>query len=472
VSGFWKKGAPLPLDAMRFEVDPVADAVVEAIYGSHKDAGVAALLDGLGRSSESFGPAAGAHPSGGPLALALGRHRLNLHWTHASDQVAVAGAGSAPASETYAARLRARLVAEHPGGGALEPWAETLCEFFSSTATLPDWADQEKIERGCRLALLYGILDTLILCCASLPWCYLDANGVPVLASTGRLQGQRVYRRIWETSHFVVNAVAPGGLGPNGKGIFFAQRVRLLHAAVRNRLLAPPRPAAAAEGQGSTAAAMQATAPKHDWKKIGLPLNQEDMAYVLLTFSYAGIAGLRKLGATPSADDADAYIHLWNVVGHVLGIRQDLMAETFEDAEALFHVLVERVRKASPEGKALTSSLVTWMEEVAPGHTDSVPRIVLTHLLGRENAAVLGVELTTLQKLRAPFTVNAIRTITQLVEFGRREVGTGFSVAVRKIAFRTVIGSIWNRHRQNWADLARFPSPVTGDEDMRGAAAH
>jgi hypothetical protein len=472
-SGFWNQGAPLDLDAMRFVVDPVADQVVDAIYASHQDAGVAALLDSLGRSSTSVEHRpAGAGDARPGLQLRLGRHQLNLHWAHHADAASAAAVGSGVVADSFADRLRARLMAEHPGQVALPPWAETLCDYFSSTARLPAWTDPEKLARGSRLAVLYGILDSLILCCGSLPWCYLDAKGVPVLASTQRLQGARVYRRIWETSHFVVNAVAPGGLGPNGKGIFFAQRVRLLHAAVRNRLLSPRPPHADAAEAGRTAASMRESVEKIDWASIGLPLNQEDMAYVLLTFSYVGISGLRKLGARPTRDDADAYIHLWNVIGHVLGIRQDLMPETFDDAEALFHVMLQRVREPSEKGHLLTRSLVTWMEEVAPGRTKDVPTILVTHLLGRENAALLGVERTTTQKLRAPFTLAAIRTTTRLIEFARRETGTAASLALRKALFAALAGRLWERRRSQWDDLARWPDAYTGNEDAAPAAAH
>jgi hypothetical protein len=474
VGGFWKKGAPLDLDAMRAEVDPIADDVVNAIYAHQRDAGVAALLDSLGRSSVALEQARPAEGSGrSPVHLRLGRHRLDLQWRHASEQAAATiPSGGGGVCETFADRLRARLLAERGDQGPLDPWADALCEFFSRTGQLPPWADQEKIDRASRLAVLYGILDTMILCCASLPWCYLDAKGVPVLASTQRLQGARVYRRIWETSHFVVNVVRPGGLGPNGKGIFFAQRVRLLHAAVRNRLLSPRPPEGWPAGTSPTAAAMRESVEAIDWGRIGKPLNQEDMAYVLLTFSYVGIAGLRKLGARPSREDADAYIHLWNVVGHVLGIRQELMAETCEDAEALFDILLARVREESEKGQLLTRSLVAWMEQVAPGRTKDVPTILLAHLLGRENAALLGVRLSTRQRLRAPFTLAAIRTTTRLIEFARREVGTGFSMAVRRAAFTAVIGGLWDRRRSQWDDLARWPDVFTGDEDAAPAAAH
>jgi hypothetical protein len=235
---------------------------------------------------------------------------------------------------------------------------------------------------------------------------------------------------------------------------------------VRNRLLAPRPPQGwPAEEAGPTAAAMRESGSTIDWKKIGPPLNHEDMAYVLLTFSYVGISGLRKLGARPSAEQADAYIHLWNVVGHVLGIPQKLMANTFDDAEALFGILLARVRQESDSGKLLARSLLAWMQEAAPGRMSHVPTILVSHLLGPENAALLGVQRSSLQRVRAPFTLGAIRAMTRTVELARRDMGNAFSAAVSRAIYRVVVGALWERHQSRWDDLARFPDAISGNED-------
>ncbi|MEB0178442.1 oxygenase MpaB family protein, partial [Undibacterium sp. CCC3.4] len=69
----------------------------------------------------------------------------------------------------------------------------------------------------------------------------------------------------------------------------------------------------------------------------GLPCNQEELAYTLLTFGYVFLRSLRTLGLGLAQEDELAYLHTWNVVGHILGIRRELMAETMEQAEALFN---------------------------------------------------------------------------------------------------------------------------------------
>ena len=47
---------------------------------------------------------------------------------------------------------------------------------------------------------------------------------------------------------------------------------------------------------------------------------------MLLTFSYVMVRGWKHLGITLSSEEERAYLHCWNVVGHVLGIRDELLA--------------------------------------------------------------------------------------------------------------------------------------------------
>jgi len=69
-----------------------------------------------------------------------------------------------------------------------------------------------------------------------------------------------------------------------------------------------------------------------DW---GTPINQEDLAGTLLSFSYVVADPLRRLGVRVGAKDVDAYLHLWNVIGHLLGVRDELLVSDAADAAAL-----------------------------------------------------------------------------------------------------------------------------------------
>ena len=244
-----------------------------------------------------------------------------------------------------------------------------VSDYLASTDDLPSWADPERIARGGRFFEVHGPVCVMALACASLPQCYASRRGVQVLSMTERLESNPV-RRVGETAQLVLDAMAHGGLEGRGKGIRDAQKVRLMHAAIR-RLV-------------STSDAFDP-----EW---GTPVNQEDLAGTLLAFSIVVLEAIEKLGTTVSDEDADAYFHSWNCVGHVLGIDRRLICDTLDDGRALRDRIVERNWEACPEGRAMTKALIDAMEHMTPGSIfDGFPAYVVRFLGGDELADILGV---------------------------------------------------------------------------------
>jgi hypothetical protein len=242
-------------------------------------------------------------------------------------------------------------------------------EYLDATDDLPQWADHDKIVAGERFFELHGPFCVLALACASLPACYAMRRGVQVLALTARLHTDPV-RRIGETAQMTLHAMSAGGLSAGGAGIRDAQKVRLMHAAVRHLALAG-----------------------EDWDPDwGTPINQEDLAFTLLTFSVVVLDALRKLGRTFSDDDADAYFHCWNCVGHVLGVDRRLIVPTIADSRGLWRRITERNWDSSPEGTAMTEALIGAMEHAVPGTVfDGFPSYLVRYLGGDELADLLEV---------------------------------------------------------------------------------
>jgi hypothetical protein len=243
-------------------------------------------------------------------------------------------------------------------------------DYLARSGQLPDWADSRKIEAGERLFWRYGPAIVAILHCYSLPFCYAGRKGVQVLALTSRLYTNPT-RRIVETAQMVVDVMRPGGLGALGTGIRTAQKVRLMHAGVR----------------------FQIAHHNNVWKpEFDRPINQEDMAGTLLSFSYITLDGLRKLGYAVTDEDAEAYLHCWNVVGHILGIRPDMMAANYADAAALVGRIAARQFAACEEGRMMTRALVEMMQHEIPGTLlDHVPALLIRYLLGDTVSDLLGV---------------------------------------------------------------------------------
>ncbi|MCY1072584.1 oxygenase MpaB family protein [Nannocystis sp. RBIL2] len=243
--------------------------------------------------------------------------------------------------------------------------------YFLATG-LPSWADPARIELGQRVFHRYGPLVILLLNTYSLPICYAAAKGAQVLVRTGRLQSNP-QRRIVETAQLVVDVMAPGGLDPTsdrGAGLRSVQKVRLMHATIRHLLRRDP-----------------------SWDPaFGLPINQEDMLGTLMSFSVATLEGLERLGVALAADEVDAYMHTWNVIGAVMGLRQELLPRDYAEGRALADRIGERHFAACPEGQALTRALLEMMEYLAPGTAfDGVPAEFVRWFTGDRVADILGV---------------------------------------------------------------------------------
>jgi hypothetical protein len=257
---------------------------------------------------------------------------------------------------------------EHPVPGTLPPPAQ---RYFEQALALPPWADPARIAAGEDLFWRFGPRIVLTLVCYSLPFCYLGRNGVPVLALTNRLSSNPT-RRIIETAQMVVDVMQKGGLTTDaGRGRLMIQKVRLMHAAIRR--LAP-------------------TAPTWQYG-FGLPVNQEDLAGTMLSFSWVALDGLEKIGIQLTDDDREAYIHCWNIVGHLLGIHDDLLPTSVAEAKNLAMAIAAHQFGPSADGQNLTRALTGMVAGILPGNVfDRVPKLLIRYFLGKQWAEWLGVE--------------------------------------------------------------------------------
>ena len=257
--------------------------------------------------------------------------------------------------------------------------------YLASTLPLPDWADPEKIKRGQLLFETWGLEIACCLFCASLPSAYAAAKGVQVLYLTAQL-ATNARRRVVETGQFLIDVANVGGLDENGKGRRVIQRVRLMHAAVRHLIKARNE-----QKPGTWHA---------EW---GIPINQEDLAGTRMSFSYVFCDPMRRLGVRVADRDVEAYLHLWNVIGHLLGLRDELLVHDIADATALVDTIRRRQFAASLQGQEMTRALLGLMDELTPVHElDGAIPPLIRHLIGNETADLLLVPTSNLAARLAP----------------------------------------------------------------------
>lgn len=296
-------------------------------------------------------------------------------------------------------RLHGRLLDQD--GVPVEGLPDYLTEYLLETAD-PGDPDPDALRLAEEVLTSHGIVAFTILACASLPECYVDRPGVPVLWETQKLNAH-VDRRSIETSQFVIGVMSPGGLEREGAGVRAAQKVRLMHASIRHLML-EKSDRELADGQAPDIAQQFLS---HDWKhELGMPLNQEDLAYTLQTFGWVTVRSLRKFDAGLTPDHEEAVIHLWNATGRVMGIREDLLPANVAEAEQLFTAIKTRVADApSQEGQSLTAAILNFAESHIPGPLHSryghVPRMLMRFLVGDETADMLAVPALTPEEARA-----------------------------------------------------------------------
>lgn len=253
-----------------------------------------------------------------------------------------------------------------------------LRDYIRSHQQLPEYADWEQVRIATELFIDHGPKFLLFLYYKSLPQLYLNAKGAVVLEKTSRLTHQgsdlRIFaRRVAETGQFLLDVMAPDNLMAGGPGIQAIQKVRLIHASVRHFM------------------------PPDHWDKstLGVPINQEDLAQTLMTFSISPLDTLGRFNVPESEERLQAYLTTWKYIGELLGVNKELLPEDLEDARTLLNRIMERQAAESEAGKLLTKALIEFAKTVLPTDFDRAPELLMTHMIGRAYANKLGISTET-----------------------------------------------------------------------------
>lgn len=269
---------------------------------------------------------------------------------------------------------------------------ELVNTFFEQTAVLPAWANPKWMEEGRLFFAKHTQPILSALGSLSLPYCYAAADGAQVLYLSQRIR-KDTKKRLADTGQFVLNIMKKGAFEEKGTGIRTIQKVRLMHAAVRFHVL-------------------KSKQWNDDW---GKPVNQEDMAGTNLAFSFIVLEGLDKMSIYYTPQEANAFMHLWNVIGYMLGIRRELIPDTRKEAYRLGKLIEKRHFRKSEAGIELTKALLQSFEEQAPTPAfRSLAPGYMRFLLGSKVADLLEIPKSSLPTIAfSPLkAVNVIRSIT------------------------------------------------------------
>jgi hypothetical protein len=275
---------------------------------------------------------------------------------------------------------------------------EALKEYFAKTVVLPEWADKDLVQLGQQMYIRHGIWISLLLSYKSLPECYACAKGAEVLYHTARLNeeggGMQTYsRRIAETAQFVLSALSPGAFSGDSEGIIAAQKVRLIHAVIRYYL----------------------RQEKWNTQKYDEPINQEDMAGTLMAFSALILEGLEQLGIVLEPVEKEAFFHCWRVIGHVVGLDDDLIPENAADGLKLGHSILNHQISKSLPGTSLTDALLKFQIHKSKPFMNDVSNYAMFRLMmGKDISDLLGVPQT--EQKRIDRLGSKIKRISRVME--------------------------------------------------------
>ncbi len=301
------------------------------------------------------------------------------------------GIGDAPADAAVASFFEAtglhhdalyRRLASTSAWRAADEDLPGVAEFVTEVTPWPAWADADMIGEGQRVFGEFGPQLGMGLFMASLPADYGFAKGVQALARTARLS-RDPKRRFVETGQMIIDAMTPGALEPGERGYRTIRHVRLMHAAVRHVLLRP-----AEIDDGSIGASK---VPPWD-NALGVPINQLQLLGTLFSFGVQGIQSLARSGVRLSRDRAEAYIHAWNLVGHQIGILDELLPLSLDDSEALWERGKRKEYGPTDAGREMTAAAIECMQELFGfTHLPGLPATGIRFYLGDETADMLGV---------------------------------------------------------------------------------
>jgi hypothetical protein len=274
----------------------------------------------------------------------------------------------------------ARSLARRVGPGAISDLIATLMrgetrddpvidDYLARSPGLPDRAEPDAILRAQFFFVQQRQAVYEVLCFAALPESYCNVAVADLLRRQSSLADDPT-RRVSRAAQFVQEVLTPGGLDDGSPGRVAIQRVRLLHAALRAQVGSQLEHASAG----------------------GVPLNQEDLAGTLLTFSWLTVIRLARYGVPVSPAQARDLAHTWNVVGSLLGIAEELLPDNADDAATLLGAIRRRHYGSSAAGRALTAQLLSaYGPWVSPGAPQSDGGRLVRHLLGDELADLLAV---------------------------------------------------------------------------------
>jgi hypothetical protein len=231
------------------------------------------------------------------------------------------------------ARQQLEHVLEHPSD--IEKSPDVLQRFLSRQLKQPEWLDQSQLELGSATCRRIGMFGNLVMRDMALMGGYQSSALNKPLIFTGALENG-ADRRLAETRKFWIDVTRPEALRPENLGFKTSTHVRIMHSLIRRGIM-----------------------KKDGWSndEWGVPINQADMVITNLSFSIVFLLGLRSMGFHFSKKEAEAVLHFWRYVGHLLGIDANLLPVTEQQGRRLLYLATLTQPGSDDDSRVLAQAL-------------------------------------------------------------------------------------------------------------------
>ncbi|MBE9372823.1 DUF2236 domain-containing protein [Saccharopolyspora sp. HNM0983] len=217
-----------------------------------------------------------------------------------------------------------------------------LRTFIEDARQLPEWADREKLDlayefnekRGLYLGVLYGMASGMMST-------VIPKEARAVYHSYG---GANMKDRITKTAKLGYDIGTANAYADDGEMIVTCVKTRLTHAGVRHLLPQSPH--------------WDSAAPED------IPISQADL---MVTWHSLATTVNRKMvewEVPIPREESEAYLHSWQMCAHMLGIQDEYIPASWDEANAQADQVLTPILAPTPEGVNLADILMDFGKEI------------------------------------------------------------------------------------------------------------
>ncbi|MFD4352417.1 oxygenase MpaB family protein [Nocardia sp. NPDC058519] len=212
-----------------------------------------------------------------------------------------------------------------------------LRDFMEYARRLPQWTDQGKLDtaiafnkkRGLYLGVLYGFASGMMST-------VIPKEARAVYYSKG---GHDLKDRITKTAKLGYDIGSANAYAADGEMIVTCVKTRLVHAAVRHLLPQSPHWVHSAEED--------------------IPISQNDIMVTWHSLPTTVMKHLNSWKVPIPAHESEAFLHSWQVAGHLLGVRDEYIPKSWPDANSQAAQILDPIIAPTPEGAKLADRLLS-----------------------------------------------------------------------------------------------------------------